>query len=82
MASSIDSRALGADGGGSAFDVRLRETGTRAFLVVHHRLVYERYFDGTDRQTLQTSFSLAKSFVSTLVGMPSTRGSSGASRTR
>jgi CubicO group peptidase (beta-lactamase class C family) len=32
-------------------------------------LVYERYFDGSDRQTLETSFSVAKSFVSTLVGI-------------
>jgi CubicO group peptidase (beta-lactamase class C family) len=60
----------GAAGGGAAFDDVLRATDTLAFLVVHDdRLVYERYFDGADRQTRQTSFSVAKSFVSTLVGI-------------
>ena len=48
----------------------LLDTDTRAFLVVHaDRLVYERYFDGSDRQSLETTFSIAKSFVSTLVGI-------------
>lgn len=51
-------------------DDRLRGTDTRAFVVVHEdRLVHERYFGGSDRETLQTSFSVAKSFVSTLVGI-------------
>lgn len=48
----------------------LRDTGTRGFLVVHDdRVVYERYFDGSGRRSLETSFSVAKSFVSTLVGV-------------
>jgi CubicO group peptidase (beta-lactamase class C family) len=48
----------------------LRETDTLAFVVVHEdRLVRERYFDGATREALQTSFSAAKSFVSTLVGI-------------
>jgi CubicO group peptidase (beta-lactamase class C family) len=48
----------------------LRDTGTHAFLVVHSdRLVYERYYDGSGRQTLETTFSVAKSFLSTLVGI-------------
>jgi CubicO group peptidase (beta-lactamase class C family) len=52
------------------FDGFLRRTGTRAFLILHDdRLVYERYFDGADRQSLHTSFSVAKSFLSTLVGI-------------
>jgi CubicO group peptidase (beta-lactamase class C family) len=60
----------GVDGGGGSFDDFLGKTGTRAFLVLHQdRLVYERYFDGSDRRTRQTSFSVAKSFVSTLVGI-------------
>lgn len=60
----------GGDGGGADFDSFLRETDTLAFLVVHeNRLVYERYFDGSGRETLQTSFSVAKSFLSTLVGI-------------
>jgi hypothetical protein len=63
------------DGGHAALDEFLRDTGTHGFLVVHKdRLVYERYFEGSDRRTLKTSFSVAKSFVSTLVGSRSTRG--------
>ena len=51
-------------------DVFLRETDTLAFVVVHDdRLVLERYFGGSTRESLQTSFSVAKSFVSTLVGI-------------
>jgi CubicO group peptidase (beta-lactamase class C family) len=51
-------------------DEFLRDTETLAFLVVHDdRLVHERYFEGAARETLQTSFSAAKSFVSTLVGI-------------
>lgn len=54
----------------AASDDLLRRTGTSSFLVVHHdRLVDERYFDGADRQARQTSFSVAKSMVSTLVGI-------------
>ena len=52
------------------FDRFLRETGTLAFVVVDDdRLVYERYLGGADRHTRQTSFSVAKSFLSTLVGI-------------
>jgi CubicO group peptidase (beta-lactamase class C family) len=55
---------------GKGLDESLRETDTLAFLVVHEdRLVHERYFDGATRESLQTSFSAAKSFVSTLVGI-------------
>ena len=51
-------------------DEFLRDTDTLAFLVVHEdRLVRERYFNGATRERLQTSFSAAKSFVSTLVGI-------------
>jgi len=58
------------DGEGASFDEFLCETGTLAFLVVHEdRLVRERYFDGARRASLQTSFSVAKSVVSTLVGI-------------
>ena len=55
---------------GESLDDYLAQHGTRAFLVVHHdRLVYERYFDGAERDERQTSFSAAKSFLSTLVGI-------------
>jgi CubicO group peptidase (beta-lactamase class C family) len=51
-------------------DEFLREKDTLAFVVVHRdRIVVERYFDGANRESLQTSFSAAKSFVSTLVGI-------------
>jgi CubicO group peptidase (beta-lactamase class C family) len=56
--------------GSSGFDGFLREAGTLAFVVVDEGwLVYERYLAGSNRQTLQTSFSVAKPFVSTLVGI-------------
>jgi len=55
---------------GEPLDEFLGKTGTLAFVVVHDdKLVYERYFGGSDRQTLLTSFSVAKSFVSTLIGI-------------
>jgi CubicO group peptidase (beta-lactamase class C family) len=48
----------------------LRRTDTLAFVVVHEdRLVVERYLGGSDRATRHTSFSVAKSFLSTLVGI-------------
>jgi CubicO group peptidase (beta-lactamase class C family) len=51
-------------------DEFLSDTDTRAFLVLHSdRLVYERYIDSSDGRTLETSFSVAKSFLSTLVGI-------------
>ena len=57
-------------GEGEGLDQLLRDTDTLAFLVAHDdRLVYERYFEGATRESLQTSFSVAKSFVSTLVGI-------------
>ena len=57
-------------GEGKGLDGFLRETDTLAFLVVHEdRLVRELYFGGANRESLQTSFSAAKSFVSTLVGI-------------
>jgi CubicO group peptidase (beta-lactamase class C family) len=57
-------------GEGTELDTFLRDTDTLAFVVVHEdRVVRERYFDGSTRDSLQTSFSAAKSFVSTLVGI-------------
>lgn len=48
----------------------LERRSTRAFVVLHHgRVVYERYFNGGSREELETSFSVAKSFVSTLIGI-------------
>lgn len=60
---------------GRPLDDYLRATGTRAFLVVHHdRLVYERYFAGAAPDRRETSFSAAKSFASTLVGIAADEG--------
>jgi CubicO group peptidase (beta-lactamase class C family) len=59
-------------------DELLAETETQAFVVVHAgRVVYERYFDDSDRGTLHTSFSVAKPVVSALVGIAIEEGSIG-----
>jgi hypothetical protein len=48
----------------------LKETETRAFLIVKgDRVLYEGYFNGADRSSSMTSFSVAKSFVSALIGV-------------
>jgi CubicO group peptidase (beta-lactamase class C family) len=48
----------------------LQSSGTTAFLVIHDdELVYERYFNGYNERSLNTSFSMAKSFASALVGI-------------
>jgi CubicO group peptidase (beta-lactamase class C family) len=48
----------------------LADTDTTAFLVIRDdALLYEGYFNGYDRASTQTSFSVAKSFVSALVGI-------------
>lgn len=58
------------DDTGVPLDRWLAATDTRALLVVQHdRLVYEWYAGGVDPDDRQTSFSAAKSFVSTLVGI-------------
>jgi CubicO group peptidase (beta-lactamase class C family) len=42
---------------------------TQAFLVIQDGVIrYERYFNETSRDSLVTSFSVAKSYVSTLIG--------------
>jgi CubicO group peptidase (beta-lactamase class C family) len=57
-------------GQGTGFDDFLDKTHTLAFVVVHDdRVVFERYLGGASRESLETSFSVAKSFVSTLVGI-------------
>ena len=48
----------------------LDASGTTAFLVIHDdELVYEKYFNGYNKRSLNTSFSMAKSFASALVGI-------------
>ena len=53
-----------------SLDEFLERTDTVAFLVIHRdRLLYEEYLDGYDHASTVTSFSIAKSFVSALVGI-------------
>ncbi len=53
-----------------ALDRFLEPTDTIAFLVIRHDvLLYEGYFQGYERASTVTSFSMAKSFTSALVGM-------------
>lgn len=51
-------------------DKELQGSGTAAFLVIRNdSILYENYFDGFSQQSLLPSFSVAKSFVATLIGM-------------
>jgi CubicO group peptidase (beta-lactamase class C family) len=53
----------------------LRTTETTGFLVVRDGVIlHEAYFQGYDERSLATSFSVAKSFVSALVGIALERG--------
>jgi CubicO group peptidase (beta-lactamase class C family) len=57
-------------GGYDDLESFLTSTETTAFIVVQQdRLIYERYFNDSDRDSTQTSFSVAKSFASALVGI-------------
>ncbi len=54
----------------SSLDDLLEATGTTAFLVIKDDVVlYEGYFNGYARDSIVTSFSIAKSITSLLVGM-------------
>ena len=56
--------------GESDWDTFLEESDTQAFIVIQDGTVrYEKYFNGTQRDSIVTSFSVAKSFTSTLVGI-------------
>jgi CubicO group peptidase (beta-lactamase class C family) len=51
-------------------DAFLENTGTQTFLVIQNdAIIYERYFMGYQRDSLVTSFSVAKSFDSALIGI-------------
>ncbi len=48
----------------------LEETGTTAFIVIQNgTLLYEQYLNGYGRDSVNRSFSVAKSFTSTLIGI-------------
>src|SRR5215207_6987516 len=67
-ASQID--AIARDSTNGSLEHYLDASRTTAFLVIHdEELLYEKYFDGYDKNSIQTSFSMAKSFASALVGI-------------
>jgi CubicO group peptidase (beta-lactamase class C family) len=52
-----------------SLDAFLARNGTQAFLVIQDdTILYEHYFNGTGRDSIVTSFSVAKSFASALIG--------------
>ncbi|MDQ3836667.1 MAG: beta-lactamase family protein [Thermoproteota archaeon] len=54
----------------TSFNQFLASTQTTDFLIIKDdRLIYENYFNGYERDSINTSFSVAKSFVSALVGI-------------
>lgn len=58
--------ALGADD----LETFLTNTDTQSFIVIQDgKILYERYFNGWQRDSMVTSFSVAKSFDSTLIGI-------------
>jgi CubicO group peptidase (beta-lactamase class C family) len=62
--------AIARDSSNGSLERYLQASGTTAFLVFHEdKLLYERYFNGYDQRSLNTSFSMAKSFASSLVGI-------------
>jgi CubicO group peptidase (beta-lactamase class C family) len=61
--------------GNEDFETFLERTQTTAFLVLQNdTLVYEKYFNGFNKNSTFTSFSVAKSFVSTLIGIAISEG--------
>lgn len=51
-------------------DTSLENTQTAAYLVIKNdTVVYEKYFNGGNAQTLYTSYSVIKSFIGTLTGI-------------
>jgi len=52
------------------FETFLEETETQAFIVIQDdAILYEKYLNGAQRDTLMTSFSVAKSYASALIGI-------------
>lgn len=55
---------------GEKLDHFLERNGTVAFLVIQNdRLLYEQYYNGYNHDSICTSFSTVKSFVSALIGI-------------
>lgn len=52
------------------FDTFLKETDTTSFIIIHDdKIVLEEYYNGYGQDTVNTSFSMAKSIDSLLIGM-------------
>ena len=52
------------------WDLYLEDSQTQAFIVLQDgEVLYERYFNNTQRDSIVTSFSVAKSFTSALIGI-------------
>jgi CubicO group peptidase (beta-lactamase class C family) len=57
------------------FDTLMQESGTTALIVIsYNEIRLERYYNGASRSTLNTSFSVAKSFSSALIGIAISEG--------
>ena len=57
------------------FDAFLGANRTQAFIVIQDdAILYEKYFNGISRDSIVTSFSMAKSFASTLIGIAISEG--------
>lgn len=62
-------RTITVNGADMPFDRYLEEQRTVAFLIIQRdTIVYERYFKGYDPARIHTSFSMAKSVMSMLIG--------------
>jgi CubicO group peptidase (beta-lactamase class C family) len=60
----------GIEDGKIYFDKFLASTGTTAFIVtMDDKIVYEKYFNGYQSDSIGTSFSIAKSITSALIGI-------------
>lgn len=65
-----DAQPTGHNELGQYLDSQLAQTSTYAFLVIRNdTILYERYFNPVEPATPLPSFSVAKSFVATLVGI-------------
>ncbi|MCT4579913.1 MAG: beta-lactamase family protein [Flavobacteriales bacterium] len=52
------------------FEKGLEKSGTKAFIIIRNdSILYEKFFDNYTKNTLHSSFSISKSFVSALIGI-------------
>ncbi|PFG41019.1 CubicO group peptidase (beta-lactamase class C family) [Georgenia soli] len=73
-----DGAILSSDVDGRSLEELLQETGSTAFIVLRgDDVLVEQYLNGSSATATQTSFSVAKSFLSTLLGIAIDRGEIG-----